>query len=202
MELIIIRSHKWDVNERFPESSSFCLLSFPPVFWTHLWSLGLVRYSSSPPSPSLLTAVCNCMKSLLWGESRGTEFCCKAWVLSGCVLRPPLPPCEVHAGPSWLPRTASSAEHTHRTQSKCCFCSVWQWSWSNLTHKVTWPSGAASDYFIFVNMCRHKPHINVNSATRHWQMFVMSHFADITSLPIGGSRLSVEVKEFVDWSAD
>lgn len=189
---------------RVPPFASFL---FHLSFGDTLWSLGLVRYSSSPPSPSLLTAVCNCMKSLLWGELRGTEFCCEAWVLSGCVLRPPpLPPCEVHAGPSWLPRTASSAEHTythtHRTQSKCCYCSVWQRRWSNLTRKVTWPSCSASDYFIFVNMCRREQHVNVNCATCHWQMFVMSHFAGIMSLPVGGSRLSVEVKVFVDWSAD
>lgn len=72
---------------------------------THLVGFQPFSVILSPFPP--FHAISAWLKSLLWGESKGTEL--QAWMLSGCVwLCLPLP-CEVHAGPSWQPRTVRSA---------------------------------------------------------------------------------------------
>lgn len=69
------------------------------LFW-----LTLRYFSFFCHCPSFFLSVTAWMKSPLWGESKGTVFAS----LNALWLCLP-PPCEVHAGPSWQPRTARSA---------------------------------------------------------------------------------------------
>lgn len=76
--------NSWLFHFRAPHPFLFFLLSFVPYLATRIVLVQpFLSFFSPFPLSTFLPAILDWLKSLLWGESKGTVL--QAWVLSGCV---------------------------------------------------------------------------------------------------------------------